>query len=503
MSIPNSTLATLLAGLLLGPSFLRAGDQALWGQDPTRNMVSSERGLPIEVDPASGKGVKWTAELGSSTYSTPVVAGGRVLIGTNNGNPRDPRHKGDRGVLMCFAEDTGRFLWQLVVPKRDEDAYLDWPNTGMVGPATVEGDRVYVVNNRNEVMCLDLQGLANGNDGPFTEEARHMTHPDDASLPLGPTDADVLWRYDIPKELGVHNHDAAQTSIVIHGPNLYVGTGNGTDNTHRKIRAPDAPALIVLDKRTGRLLARDREPIAPRTIHSSWSSVSLGEVGGRTLAFFGGGDGVCYAFEALPVDKPASEPVTLKLAWRFDCDPEGPKEDIFRYQDNRREGPSNISSMPVFDQGRVYVTAGGDLWHGKPQCWLKCLDAAKTGDITAAGPMWSYPLGRYCLATPAVREGLAYVTDCAGQVHAVDTATGKAAWVHKLGGEIWSSPLVADGKVYVTTRNGTLGVLAAGREKKVLATVDFGEPFSASPVAANGTLYVATASKLYALKAAR
>ena len=62
------------------------------------------------------------ARLGTETHGTPVVAGGRVYIGTNNGEPRDPKHQGDRGVLMCFEEKTGRFLWQLVVPKRVEDS---------------------------------------------------------------------------------------------------------------------------------------------------------------------------------------------------------------------------------------------------------------------------------------------------------------------------------------------------------------------------------------------
>ena len=65
----------------------------------------------------------------------------------------------------------GSFAWQLVVPKLEGDIYLDWPRAGMCSPATVEGDRVYTVTNRDEVVCLDLYGLANGNDGPFRELA--------------------------------------------------------------------------------------------------------------------------------------------------------------------------------------------------------------------------------------------------------------------------------------------------------------------------------------------
>ena len=88
-------------------------------------MVSNEKGLPESFDIKTGHHVKWSAQLGTQTHSTPIVAHGRVYIGTNNGAPRDPRHQGDRGVLMAFDEKTGKFLWQLVVAKREKDPYFD------------------------------------------------------------------------------------------------------------------------------------------------------------------------------------------------------------------------------------------------------------------------------------------------------------------------------------------------------------------------------------------
>jgi outer membrane protein assembly factor BamB len=94
---------------------------------------------------------------------------------------------------------------------------------------------------------------------------------------------------------------------------------------------------------------------------------------------------------------------------------------------------------------------------------------------------------------------LVYVTDCGGTVHCVNANTGAPCWTHLAGGEIWSSPLVADGKVYVGTRRGELWVFAAGPEKNVLHKTTFADPINASPVAANGVLYVATMSRLYAL----
>jgi len=480
----------------------QADDQPQWGQRYSRNMVSQEKGLPESFDPKTGENIKWSVRLGSETHSTPVVAAGRVFIGTNNDRPRDPRHQGDRGVLLCLDEKDGSLLWQLVVPKIEGgDPYLDWPKAGISSPPTIEGDRVYAMTSRCEAACLDIHGMANGNDGPYQDEGQHMVIQGQPALEATKLDADILWLFDLRKEVGVYQNDATHCSPLLHGQFLYLNTSNGVDRTHRHNPAPDAPSLVVLDKATGRLLARDHEGMGHLTYHCTWSSPALGEVGGRPLVFFGGGDGVVYAFETLRALPPAREVLKLGRAWRFDCDPTAPKKDIHKYKHNREVGPSNIKSMPVFHNGRVYVTAGGDIWWGKPKAWLKCIDASKTGDITETGELWSYPIQRHCCSTPAIHDGLVFVADCGRTIHCVDAETGKPYWTHETRGPMWASTLVADGKLYVGTRRGDFLILAASKEKKVLAAVELGAPISSSPVAANGVLYVATYTHLYAVAA--
>lgn len=489
----------LLYGFIAAPD-AAADDRTQWGQRYSRNMVSSETGLPERFDPDTGQNIKWVARLGSQTYSTPVVADGRVLIGTNNERPRDPRHKGDRGVLLCLDEKDGSFCWQLVVPKLGSDPYIDWPRVGIVSPATVEGDRVYVVSNCGEVMCLDLHGQANGNDGPYTDEGRHMTPDDDEPLEVAKTDADIIWLFDMIGELGVHQHDSAHSSILLHGDFLYVNTSNGLNSKHTGVFAPNAPSLIVLEKNTGRLVARDNEHIGPRIFHCTWSSPALGEVNGRSLVFFCGGDGVCYAFDAIESVPAGTNMQKLNRVWRFDCDPTAPKENVHQYIRNRKESPSNIKSMPVFHDDRVYVTVGGDIWWGKHRAWLKCIDATKTGDITEHGELWSYEVERHCCSTPSVYDGLVFVADCGGKIHCVDVKTGAAYWSHDAEGEMWASTLLADGKVYVGTRRRDFWVLAASKNKRVISSVELDSSIIGSPVAANGVLYVTTMKNLYALQ---
>jgi sialidase-1 len=59
--------------------------------------------------------------------------------------------------------------------------------------------------------------------------------------------------------------------------------------------------------------------------------------------------------------------------------------------------------------------------------------------------------------------------------------------------------MVADGKVYIGTRRGDFWIFAADREKKILFSGNVGGPVSATAIAANNTLYVATMTHLYAL----
>ncbi len=479
------------------------GDRPQWGELFSRNQVSSEKNLPDSFDPATGENIKWVVPLGSETYVCPIVASGKVLIGTNNNNPRDERHQGDRGIMLCLDARDGHLIWQLVVPKvGGDDRWQDWPNAGICSPATVEGNRVYVVSNRAEVLCLDLNGQADGNDGPYRDEALFATPPEDESVDIGPADADILWVCDLLKDAGISRCDASDASILINGRHLYLNTSNGYDHKTRKILKPDAPGLVVLDKATGRVIARDEERTSPRTFHCTWSSPSMGDMNGRKMVFFGGGDGLVYAFEALPQDAAPTgdRPLKLTKVWSYDCDPEGPKEDVHVFFGNRRESPSTIMGMPVFVDGRVYVSAGGDYWWGKPECWLKCIDATKTGDVTESGHLWSVPLNRHCFSTPSIHDGLAYIVDCGRTIHCLDAETGQEYWTHKAREKFWSSTLVADGKVYVGARGGDFYIFAAGKEKKMLLNVRLDSGVNAPPTASDGVLYLATMRKLYAIQ---
>jgi outer membrane protein assembly factor BamB len=547
--IPNSQLAGTshrlnsglsISSLVIGASLvlgghglmLSAADWPEWGGGAVRNMYSPANGLPDsfgkvefkpgteEIDVKNVKNLRWATKIGSQSYGNVTVAQGKIFVGTNNENPRDPKHPGDRSILMCFDEKTGEFLWQLVVPKLASGKVNDWENLGLLSSPTVEGNRVYLVSSRCEVLCLDINGMANGNDGPFKDEAKYVVKdvlldrgkPTERPAPPiepGPRDGDIIWRYDMMDELGVFPHNASNCSVLIVGDVVYVCTSNGQDWTHSNIPSPNAPSFIAVNKKTGELLGEDDAHISQRIFHGEWSSPSLAPVNGKNLIMFGGGDGWCYAFDPKPVKEGDSS--FLKTVWKYDCNP--PERKKFKYP--AAEGPSEINATPVFYKNRIYVAVGQDPEHGEGVGNLTCIDATKTGDITSTGKIWSFDKIHRSLSTVSIdpNTGLLFVGDFSGFVHCLDAETGKLYWTFDMKAHIWGSTMVADGKVYVGDEDGDFTVLAANKGKKLAADkvkpggpeneaefiseTNLGSPVYGTPVVANGTIYIQSNTHLF------
>ena len=235
-------LCVSVVGLLLA-----TGPATMFGGSPSRNMVNLEdKGLTIDFDFKGNRNIKWTAKLGSRAYGGPTIADGKIFVGTNNESPRNERdtllrkdktrEALDKGIVMCFEEKTGKFLWQHVNDKLPAGQVNDWEREGVCSTPIVEGDRLYYVSNRCELVCLDTNGFADGNQGVQDEQYKEAT------------DADVIWRLDMMKDLNVFPHNMAACSPLIVGLNVYVVTANGVDAGHINIPSPEAPSFLAVDK---------------------------------------------------------------------------------------------------------------------------------------------------------------------------------------------------------------------------------------------------------------
>ena len=539
----------------------RTGDATDWpqfGRDVDRNPVSPEKNPPLdwhigEYDRATrqwiqdkARNIKWIARLGSMTFGTPVIAGGHVYIGTNNGAAYLKRYPSDvdLGCLLCFRESDGAFLWQFSEEKLPNGRTHDWPLQGIGASPLVEGNRMWFVSNRCEAVCLDTEGFRDGeNDGPYVNEPL-MAHDE----------ADVVWRYDLIKELGVFPHTLGMgphrrcSPTASYKNRIYIVTGNGVDMSHVNIPAPGSPSLVCFDKDTGKVLWTDASP-GKSILHNQAADPLVTEIGGRGQVIVPQGDGWIRSFDAL----------TGELIWKFDINTKKSK-----WRVGGRGERNHIWAAPVCYKGRLYVGSGQEAEHGEGDGRLVCIDPTKTGDISSelavdaeghllphrrtqavipergeraipnpnSGLIWEFTRWDHnrdgeiefeeefhrTLSSVAIKDDLLVAPDFSGLVHCLDVRTGEPCWAYDSLAMIWCSPLIVDDKVYVGDEDGDLMIFGLSADpKEAMKDIDGKfEPLNAeaidevsnmrtsifsSPVFANGVLYVATRTHLFAIAA--
>ncbi|MGL4593472.1 MAG: PQQ-binding-like beta-propeller repeat protein, partial [Thermoguttaceae bacterium] len=466
------TFLSVLCGLFFSAQFVFAADSFEPGK---RDALSGQI-------VGTGPEVKWVAQIGAPTYAAPVIENGKVLIGSLNNALIDPNRPGGRSVLICLEEETGKLMWQLPLPKNAHIPYFDSFCVGIASTPTIVENRAFLTTGRGEVLCLDLEGFANGNDPPFVDEAALYSF--DASRPeiLTEKDADIIWRFDIFKTLLSKPHDTNNCNIIYDDGLLYISTANAPNHTHQIVEHPEAPALIVLDAKTGQYLARDAFPIGNDISHGQWCSPTIGNVDGVKYIFYGAGNGVLYAIKAFQKEELLKQialqngkPVIMETCWTFHGDPRAQPGSIEKVPpfETRMGSPSyTCLPPPVFTENRIFMLFGHDAWNGaRPfRSWLACIDANSklpnkqknepteqvknegTEDRTQTALVWGTPNIEGGAITPIVVEaGLLYFADRRGNFYCLETKTGKNIWTLPLKGDIWARPLLHEGKIYIGT----------------------------------------------------
>ncbi len=323
--------------------------------------------------------------------------------------------------------------------------------------------------------------------------------------------------------LGVFPHNMTASSPVTVGDLMYIETGNGVDDTHKHVVAPNAPGLVCVNKNSGAVVWTNNSP-GPNVLHGQWSSLAVAEVNGKAIVIAPMGDAWVRAFDAQ----------TGNLVWKFDANT---KDSIYP-----QGGRNEIIATPcIIDNKWMYIATGQDPEHSTGYANFWCVDVTKTGDISAeidnpafkapvpgqelvapagkavskgvpnpnTGVRWLFGPGKNgdkegdrmhrSMCTATVYNGLVYIPDFSGFVHCLDANTGKQYWSQDLESEIWGSCLACDGKIYVGDKDGDVTILAADKTNKVIATHNMGASVFGSPVYANGTLYILSMQRLFAI----
>jgi len=612
---------------------IKPGEWNQWGGTSLRNNTPLGENIPTEWapgefdrktgewKPAKAKNIKWVSMLGSQTYGNTVVASGKVWLGTNNSNGYLKRYPSDidLGVLVCFNEADGKFLWQHSSEKLPTGRVHDWPLQGICCSPLVEGNRLWFVTSRGEVRCLDVEGFYDGEDDgrpekddPTSGRLFNVSRGDDpaqdkvtgyvseldagkmpadlrarfsaAGMPLpegdiavkaddkakapskrwtftakvngkdrnmflmlaGPTlsafkiitpddkdEADVVWVFDMMKELKTSQHNMCSCSVTSWGDILFVNTSNGVDEAHITIPAPEAPSFLAMNKHTGEVYWTDNSPWK-NILHGQWSSPTIAEIGGVAQVIFGGGDGWVYSFKA---DK------KKELLWKFDINPKESELEL-----GGRGTRNDIISTPVVYDNKVYFCTGQDPEHGEGVGILWCVDPTKRGDISEklavnradpkkpipvkrvqavveadgdlaidnpnSGVIWKYMKNdvdgngkldfeeqfHRSISTCAIKNDLLFVPDFSGLFHCVDAKTGKEYWSYDMLAAAWGSAMIVGDKVYVGDEDGDIAVFDLTKEKHdPIAEINMGNSVYSTPIVANNVLYIANKDHIFAI----
>jgi outer membrane protein assembly factor BamB len=408
--------------------------------------------------------------------------------------------------------------------------------------------------------------------------AEGMRLPDTWDVAKG---TNILWRTSIPglahSSPVVWGHRIFVTSAVsskadaTFRPGLY-GDGDASDDRSRQ-----RWTIAAIDKTTGKLLwervAHEGAPVDKRHIKSTYASATPATDGRIVVASFGSQGLHAYDVNGnflwtvdlgrmdvgaydIPTFEwgPASSPIiwnglvivqvdtqadsflialkadTGETAWKTDREElpswgtptvattiDGPilvtnASNFIRGYDPRTGkelwrlgGSSKLTApTPVFDNG-LFVVASGRA----PERPIFVVRPGARGDVTlppgktsSDAVAWSRTGRGSYMPTPLIYQGLLYVLGNNGVFDAYNLTTGEEVYRQRLaavGNGFSASPVAADGKIYLSNEDGDILVVAAGPEFKQVATNSMGELLMATPALSEGVMFVRTARSLIAV----
>jgi outer membrane protein assembly factor BamB len=186
--------------------------------------------------------------------------------------------------------------------------------------------------------------------------------------------------------------------------------------------------------------------------------------------------------------KPAAISISSKATYAYE--PETGKE-IWRLE---HLGWHSAGASPVIGNGLIYICPG----FGK-----SAVMAVRPDGQGVLGPEHiAFMINKNApdKQSPLLADGLLYFIDGAGWATCADALSGKEMWRQRLVPNFSAAPVYGDGKVYFSGDDGTVSVVAAGREFKKLSANKLGAPFHASPAVSGKALYLRTDTDLYRIE---
>lgn len=171
----------------------------------------------------------------------------------------------------------------------------------------------------------------------------------------------------------------------------------------------------------------------------------------------------------------------------------------------RLGGSSKITAPTPIFSGELIVVASGR----RPEAPIFVIRAGASGDISLGKGqissehiVWSKQARGSYMPTPLIYGDYLYVLSNQGVLDCYHLKTGAEIYRQRLahqGGGFSASPVAADGKLYLSSEDGEIFVVKAGPEYRLLATNPMGELMMATPAISSGMMFVRTQHHLFAV----
>ena len=469
-------LASIL--LLLAACPLAAAEPA-WPQfrGPGGAGVADAAKVPVEVGPT--KNVLWKVAAPPG-FSSPVVAGGKLFL---------TGFEGGKLFTLAYDAGTGKELWRREAPAKAIEAYHKTEGSPAASTVATDGTRVVGYFGSCGLFAYDPAG-------------------------------ELLWKYELPT-VKTDSDFGTGTSPVLAGGLVVLGRDQA--------KAGGPSRILALDAKSGSLAWE-----TPRSgAITSFATPAVWETPGGTQVVFPGAKKLTaydlksgkevWTVTGMP-SVTCTTPVVVGTDLVFaGWSPGGATEmkmptfdDILKADADGDGAISRAESENTFlkgffdsndtnKDGKIsrdeWDAAMGAMAGGK-NCAVAITPGGK-GDITATHVRWRVTKGMPYVPSPLVYRDQMYVINMRGQLSAYDVKTGKDVFLEEGVGltGVYASPVAANGHVYLFGLDGSVVVLKPGDFADVKHRAKFGERIAATPAIAGDTLYVRTASSLYAFKA--
>jgi outer membrane protein assembly factor BamB len=435
---------------------------------------------PMPVEFGPGRNVVWKSALPAGK-SSPLFIGDRIFI---------TAAEGDDLLTICLHRTNGKVLWRRAVRAAKREVQNPLNHRAAPTPATDGVNRVFAFFADFGLVAYDFDGkpLWQHPLGPFNSQHGIVASPVYA-------DGRVILVCDQDTDAFILGVDAA-TGRAVWKHRREVINGYSTPLIHRpsqgpaQVIAPGSYQLTAYSVVDGKV---------EWFVHGLTCQPKSAPVIAGDVLYFSGWTPGNDAGEQ--VDLPPFADVIAKADANHDgklaqseLPPPWQPTGSWRAIDLDRDGFLNEREWTFFRTRRASRNA------------LLAIQLGGRGDVTGSHVLWRYEKSLPDVPTPLVYNGVVFLFRSGGIATSLDAKSGKVLKQARLMGALedyYASPVAADGKIYIASEHGKVVVLRAAGDWEILAINDFDSDIYATPVVLDSRIYIRTQNALYALETTR